>query len=135
MARGIEIHKFNGAGYKPLVYSHDWMVALLNYEEIMALEKAQEIERHKQSDEVFILLKGNAAFYLVEEGQPLEVEELEQELVYNILAGTWHNLLATKDAVFAIMETRDTDKSDTEIRRLADNERVQLLAQLPNWVK
>ena len=74
MANGIEIYKYSGAGYKPLIYSHDWMVALLNYEDIMGLDKAVDIERHVQTDEVFILLKGRATFYLVAEGQPMQVK-------------------------------------------------------------
>lgn len=135
MANGIEIYEYNGAGYKPLVYSHDWMVALLNYEDIMGLDKALDIERHAQTDEVFILLRGRAAFYLVMEGQPLQVVELQPGLVYKVKKGTWHNLLATKEAVFAIVENRDTDIFDTEIRPLAGEEWQGLLGQVPGWLK
>ena len=135
MANGIEIYKYSGAGYKPLIYSHDWMVALLNYEDIMGLDKAVDIERHVQTDEVFILLKGRATFYLVAEGQPLQVVELKPGLVYNVIKGTWHNLLATQDAAFTIVENRDTDKFDTEIRPLTDEERQCMLGQIPAWLK
>jgi len=135
LANGIEIYEYNGAGYKPLVYSHDWMVALLNYEDIMGLDKALDIERHAQTDEVFILLRGRAAFYLVMEGQPLQVVELQPGLVYKVKKGTWHNLLATKEAVFAIVENRDTDIFDTEIRPLAGEEWQGLLGQVPGWLK
>jgi mannose-6-phosphate isomerase-like protein (cupin superfamily) len=135
MANGIEIYEYHRAGYKPLVYSHDWMVALLNYEDIMGLDKALDIERHVQTDEVFILLRGRAAFYLAAEGQPLQVVELKPGLVYNVIKGTWHNLLATKEAVFAIVENRDTDVFDTEIRPLAGEERQRLLVQAPRWLK
>ena len=134
MVDGIEIYEYHGAGYKPLAYSQDWMVALLNYEDIMGLDKALDIERHVQSDEVFILLEGRAAFYLVAEGQPLQVTELKPGLVYNVIKGTWHNLLATKDAVFAIVENRDTDVFDTETRPLTGAERQALLGQVPGWL-
>jgi len=108
---------------------------LLNYEDIMGLDRAIEIERHVKTDEVFILLKGQAAFYLVAEGQPLQVLELKPGLVYNVIKGTWHNLLATQDAAFAIIENRDTDKFDTEIRQLTDQEHQSMLGQLPGWLK
>jgi len=51
----------------------------------------------------------------VTEGQPLQVVELQPGLVYKVKKGTWHNLLATKEAVFAIVENRDTDVFDVEI--------------------
>jgi mannose-6-phosphate isomerase-like protein (cupin superfamily) len=111
------------------------MVALLNYEPIMDLDKAIEIERHVKTDEVFILLEGMAALYLVAGDKPLQVIELKPGMIYNVIKGTWHNLLATKEAQFVIVENRDTDKFDTEIRPLANEERQFMLGQLPGWVK
>lgn len=131
MVDGIEIYEYHGAGYKPLVYSNDWMVAFLNYEDSMSLEIACDIERHVKTDEVFLLLQGRAALYLVAADQPLRVIEMQPGLVYNVTRGTWHNLLATKEAVFAIVENRDTDKFDTEIRPLNIEERQRLLEQFP----
>ena len=135
MAEGLEVFTHEAAGYQPLVYSRDWMVALLNYEDIMALENAVDIERHVQTDEVFILLHGQAAFYLVAGGGPLQVVDLQPGLVYKVTPGTWHNLLATREAAFAIVEKRDTDKFDTQVRPLSADERQSLLAQLPGWLK
>jgi mannose-6-phosphate isomerase-like protein (cupin superfamily) len=135
LVNGIEVHEYTGAGYKPLVYGQGWMVALLNYEDIMRPDRATEIERHVKTDEVFILLEGRAVFYLESEGQPLRVVELKPGLVYNVTQGTWHNLLATRDATLAIVENRDTDKFDTEIRPLTDEERQRMFGQLPEWLK
>jgi len=135
MANGIEIHEYTGAGYRPLVYSQGWMVALLNYEDLMRPDRAAEIERHVKTDEVFILLKGQAALYLGSEGQPLRVVELKPGLVYNVAKGTWHTLLATREAALAIVENRDTDRFDTEIRPLTAEERQGLPGQLPGWAR
>jgi len=135
LIEGLEIYEHNIAGYQPLVYSRDWMVALLNHEDIMRLEKALEIERHAQTDEVFILLNGQAALYLVAGDQPLQVVEMKPGSIYNMLKGTWHNLLATEEAKFAIIENRDTDKFDTEIRKLTKIELKQMHGQMPKWVK
>jgi mannose-6-phosphate isomerase-like protein (cupin superfamily) len=131
----MEVYEFTDPGYRPLVYSQDWMVALLNYEGIMGLERALEIERHKKTDEVFILLKGQAAFYLIAGDQPLQIVELKPGLIYNVRAGTWHNLLATPQAVFAIVENRDTDRFDTELRPLSYEERKRMHALVPEWAQ
>jgi len=133
--KALEVYEWNQAGYKPLVCSHDWMVALLNFEENMEAKNATQIEHHVDTDEVFILLKGKAAFYLVADQAPLEVIEMKAGLVYNVPRGVWHNLLATKEAVFAIIENRGTDKEDTEIRSMTDAERKTLFAHLPVWAK
>jgi mannose-6-phosphate isomerase-like protein (cupin superfamily) len=133
LIKGLEIYEYTGTGYKPLVYCQGWMVALLNYEDIMRPDRATKIERHMKTDEVFILLEGQAAFYLETEGQPPRVVELKPGLVYNVTKGTWHNLLATREAALAIVENRDTDKFDTEIRPLTEEERQGMLGQLPDW--
>lgn len=135
MVQGLEIFEYHQAGYMPLVYSHDWMVALLNYEPSMGVENAIEIERHVKTDEVFILLHGKAALYLVAGDQLLRVMEMKPGLIYNVKKGTWHNLLATKDVVLAIVENRDTDKYDTELRPLIVDEKQEILRQLPDWVE
>jgi len=135
MTDGLEMFEYSAQGYLPLVYSAGWMVALLNYEPGMDFKNASEIERHKQTDEVFILLKGKAVFCLATDGHSLEVIELLPGRIYNVLKGTWHTLLATKDAAFAIVENRDTDKFDTEIRPMKTGERQDMLRQLPEWIK
>ncbi len=134
MTGGLEVFVHEGPGYRPLVYGEDWMVALLNYEDIMEPQKAHEIERHIQTDEVFILLRGQAAFYLVVDDAPLQVVEMQPGVIYNVVRGTWHNLLATQEAAFAIVERRDTDLTDTQVRPLDAQERQALLEQMPVWV-
>ena len=44
MTDGLETYEHHEQGYMPLVYGNSWMVALLNHEPIMDVEKAVEIE-------------------------------------------------------------------------------------------
>lgn len=129
---GVEFYEWNEAGYKPLVFHHDWMVALLNWEPACRLENAHEIERHNQTDEVFVLLCGQAALY-VNAGAGLRLVEMKPGALYNVRAGVWHNLLATRDAAWVIVETRDTNLYDTEIRKLSEEERRLLFSDTPAW--
>ena len=121
MVEGVEVYGWTDQGYRPLVFSDGWMVALLNWEPSMDVEKATEMERHKETDEVFILLKGQAAFY-VATAEGLRVFEAKPGLVYNVRRGTWHNLIATHDVAFLIVENRDTHLRDTETRKLTPSE-------------
>lgn len=132
---GIETHFWDGIGYQPLVFSHDWMVALLNWEPIFDINNANEIERHNQSDEVFVLLRGQAVLFAGVDMDQLQMIAMKPGTVYNVLKGTWHNLLATKDAAWIIVENRETHLYDTEIRPLTDQEKYQMSTSVPDWAK
>ncbi len=129
----LQIERHDGQGYLPLVFSAGWQAAILNWEPPIDLAQLGEIERHTRTDEVFVLWRGRAALF-VRTGDQILVTDLQPGLVYNCTCGTWHNLLASRDVSILIVENRDTHLDDTEIRRLTDPERVQILAQLPAWI-
>jgi hypothetical protein len=131
--KGQEVFQWSEQGYSPLVFSHDWQVALLNWEPIFDLEKMGEIERHNQTDEVFVLIKGQAAlFTLTSEG--MLVSDMTPGAVYNVTKGSWHNLISTRDAAWVIVENRGTHLTDTETRLLTLEEKTCIQNNLPEWV-
>ena len=130
----IEIYDYTGPGYAPLLLRESWQVALLNWEPLFDLDQAGEIERHNHSDEVFVLWRGRALIFTTD-GERLHAVEMQPGVVYNVIAGAWHNLLASKDASWIIVENRDTHLGDTELRQMTPAEWSQLRSSLPNWVK
>jgi mannose-6-phosphate isomerase-like protein (cupin superfamily) len=134
MDKQLEVLNFAGEGYKPLVFSADWQVAQLNWEPIFDLNNAGEIERHINSDEVFILWKGKAVLF-VSSNDEMQVQEMGTGVIYNVGAGVWHNLLATRDAAWIIVENRDTHVDDTHIRQMTSEEWQALRQNLPAWLK
>jgi mannose-6-phosphate isomerase-like protein (cupin superfamily) len=129
----LQTLSWEGTGYQPLLRTDGWMASLMNWEDSMGPERALSIERHSNSDEVFILLQGKAAFYLIEGDSLLRVVEMERYMLYNVPRGVWHNTLATRDVKFAIIENDGTDKTGTEVRALTSTERSALLQKLPPW--
>lgn len=132
---GVEIHHWAQQGYQPLVFSHDWQVALLNWEPIFDLQQAGEIERHNRSDEVFVLVKGQAALFTLSTDGEFVVSEMVPHYIYNVTQGTWHNLIATRDATWVIVENRCTHVDDTEVRPMTEDELSTLRQGLPGWAK
>lgn len=128
----LDILPWEGASYNPIFESKTWMVALMNFDPIWKLENCHEIERHTLTDEVFVLLKGKAAFYMLGD-DGLTVVEIAPHVVYNVHVGGWHNLIATEDAKFLIVENIGTNHFDTERRKLTSEEKQQLLAKAPSW--
>ena len=129
----IEIYDWDEEGYKPLVFSQSWQVALLNWEPLFDRSNLTEIERHNHTDEVFVLLRGRAVLVTKSDDGPLQAVEMAPGKVYNVPCGAWHNLVATRDASFLIVENRDTHLYDTELRPIRAEELKALDAQLPAW--
>jgi len=134
MKNTLEIYNFIDPGYMPLVFFDGWQVALLNWEPLFALGNAGEIERHNQTDEVFVLLRGQALIF-TSDGERLQAQEMQPGVIYNVPVGAWHNLLASQDASWLIVENRDTHLGDTELRQMTPAEWTQLRLALPGWVK
>jgi len=132
---GLEIYSWDQTGYRPLVFSHDWQVALLNWEPIFDLEKAGQIERHIHTDEVFVLVKGKAVLFCITSDGEMQVENMLPNVIYNVTRATWHNLLSSRDATWIIVENRDTHLSDAEYRQLSGREKSFLISCLPEWIK
>lgn len=131
----IEKRGWVGEGYQPLVLFGGWQVALLNWEPAMDPASLCEIERHKETDEVFVLVKGQASLFAKREGREMVGADLEPGSVYNIPRGVWHNLLATPGTSLVIVEDCGTDRSDTEIRPLTSQEAEAIQGALPDWLR
>lgn len=131
--RGQQVFEWKDQGYSPLVFSHDWQVALLNWEPIFDVEKMGEIERHIRSDEVFVLVKGRAVLFTIGK-DGVAVSEMVPGAVYNVTAGSWHNIVSTRDASWVIVENRGTHLADTETRELSAREKSEIIDLFPEWV-
>ena len=130
---GVERHDWDGEGYLPLVFFGDWQVAALNWEPIFDPSNLGEIERHNETDEVFVLWRGRGML-LITTGAGIETVDMEPGVIYNVRRGTWHTLVATRDASWIIVETRDTHLHDTEIRQMCEHELRGFEARLPEWL-
>ena len=129
----LEVHRWPEVGYQPLVFCAGWQVALLNWEPLFDPANLGEIERHNETDEVFVLWRGQGALFVATGDDKLELTELEPGVIYNVPQGVWHNLVATRDASWIIVENRDTHLHDTEIRQMTERERELLSTQWPDW--
>jgi mannose-6-phosphate isomerase-like protein (cupin superfamily) len=130
----LEIHKWDGQGFKPLVTYGEWLVALMNWEQRFDLNEIGEVERHNATDEVFVLIEGRSILYVIED-EKLRSVDMEPAVIYNVAAGTWHNVVGTKAAKWLIVENNNTSYNNTEFRQLNSKEMDDLNAQFPEWLK
>jgi hypothetical protein len=136
----LEIREFKGIGYKPLVDYGTWRVAILRYIDELIPERIERIEYHNETDEVFVLLAGQAVLFLGEgetEVIKLHAQVMEPEKLYNVKRGIWHLVVLSLDASILLVENCDTGAANSTSVPLSIDLRkiiVETAArELPDW--
>ncbi|MBT3190804.1 MAG: hypothetical protein HN736_15015 [Anaerolineae bacterium] len=130
-SRLVEISEFTGEGYRPLVDYGEWRVAILRYIDELAPENISFMERHNETDEVFVLLEGRCVLLIGEGEDGIEkihgVTMLPHKL-YNIKQGIYHSHALSHDAIVLVVENRDTGVINSKSVFLTDQQREEILA-------
>lgn len=103
----IEKYTFSGEDFKVLMKFSNWKIGFLRYSE--RFSRFEQLERHLETDEAFVLLSGEAMLYT-----ETEVCKMDKCFVYNIPKGVWHHITVSKNATVLIVENSDTSKDNTE---------------------
>lgn len=127
----LEIKQYSGQGYHPLINFGTWRVAILRWEPSMLPEKIEYMERHTQTDEVFILLEGQAKLILG--GRQGRVEGIypqvmENGRLYNVKCNAWHTVILSRDTSILIVEERNTGEENTEYCNLSREFRKEIIS-------
>ena len=113
----IETYQIKENGYHPFLIREGWEVAQLNYMPEQDIENITKLDVHHLTDEVFVLLKGNAvliAASIIDGFVDFKMELMKPNITYNIPKGTWHNIAMTKGCETLIVENANTHISDFE---------------------
>lgn len=136
----LEICEFNGIGYKPVVDYGAWRVAILNYIDELIPAEIGRVERHNETDEVFVLLAGQAVLFMGEgdaEVVALHAQVLEPRKMYNVKRGAWHCVVLSRDASILLVENRDTGSANSDYAPLNTQLRNFLVEtsarEMPAW--
>lgn len=111
----LEIFEHNGADYDPTMHFGTWRVALLNYAERFDEKNFNMVERHFETDEVFVLLWGEGTLVV---GEELDRVVMETGKIYNVKAGVWHQILVSRDAKVLIVENDNTVVENSEYKKV-----------------
>lgn len=113
----IESYEIKENGYHPFLIRDGWQVAHLNYMPEQHIDAIKRLEVHRETDEVFILIKGHAVLIaaLIEDDRvKYEMELMHLNKTYNIPKDMWHNIAMTEDCEIIIVEKSNTHISDFE---------------------
>jgi ureidoglycolate hydrolase len=123
----LEICEFSGEGYKPLIDFGNWRVAILRWIDSILPEKIDYMERHILTEEVFVLLDGQAVLFLG--GKEASVDHItpqvmEPRKLYNVKQAAWHTISMSRDATILLVENRDTGEANSQYWPLTDPQRA-----------
>ena len=107
----IEIREYNGPDYQPLVDYQNWRVAIINYTSDLTPDKINRMQKHTETDEVFVLMTGRCILFVGEGEESITkiyAVDMEPYKAYNIKRGVWHSHTFSEDARVLIVENRDT---------------------------
>ena len=113
---GLEITSYNGEGYKPLVYFGAWRVAILNDAPRLKKGNISSIEKHTETDEVFVLLRGNCELLIAGSNDTygkIERVKMEPGCIYNVKKDVWHACALDSDTTVLIVENADTSADNS----------------------
>jgi hypothetical protein len=126
----LEIREHNGPDYMPLIDYQSWRVALINYTADYLPEKITRMQKHTETDEVFVLLAGRCILFLGEGDESVtKIHAVNMELyrLYNVKKGVWHSHTFSEDARVLIVENRDTVYENSPFVPLLESQRSEVV--------
>ena len=126
----LEIKEYRAEGYSPVIDYESWRVAVLNYCDELLPENLCKMQRHDESDEVFVLLNGDFTLFIGEGKDRIERiygKKLEPLKLYNVKHGVWHTHTLGKGASVLIVENRNTDLSNSPELELTEKQKLELI--------
>ena len=112
----IEISEYIAPGYQPVIDFQTWRVAILNYLEEIHPERINFMERHNETDEVFVLIKGQGVLFFGEGDARIEEiysQVMEPGKIYNIKQSVWHTIVLSRAGSVLIVENQNTSRENS----------------------
>ena len=110
-------YAFEGEGLTRVFENEKWMVGIKNWKPMNDIANINNLERHNETDELFILLNGQCTLLFANEtadGLDIQAVEMEPMKVYNIPRTLWHNTVTRKDTKLALIEDSSTGSANSD---------------------
>lgn len=127
----LQTLEYEGPSYHPLIDFQSWRVALMNYDATLTPDRISRLQRHDETDEVFVLLAGRCILFLGEGDETvtrLHAVDMQPFKLYNVRRAAWHSHTFSPDARVLIVENSDTNDSNSPFIDLTPAQRQELVA-------
>ena len=126
----LEIREYAGVGYQPLIDYEAWRVAVLRFINELLPQNLTKMQRHNETDEVFVLLSGRCILFIGagdEHVTAIHAQDMEPLKLYNVRRRAWHTHALSADATVLIVENRDTSSNNSTEITLDEAQRRKLV--------
>ena len=103
----VTISRFTGTDFQVMTQFDGWKIGLLRHSQ--RFSACCQMERHLETDEVFVLLEGSATLYVEDQKLPMEMCT-----IYNVRKAAWHHIVVSEDATVLVVENSNTSRDNTE---------------------
>ena len=127
----IEVKEYKDPGYAPVIDFESWRVAILNDIDELEIPNLKTMQKHLESDEVFVLLKGSVTLFTAGNGEKIGTMKrvtLEPGKCYNVKKGVWHTHTLEKDSSVLIVENQNTCDDNSPTVSLSEKQILELRA-------
>ena len=128
----IQRFEYKDAGLTRVYENEKWMVGIKNWKPANDIANIDCLERHNESDELFVLLAGKCTLLFAneKEGGGLDIKAIAMEpmKVYNIPKTLWHNTVTMKDTKLILVEDSATGSKNSEVLTLNAAQIVEAMA-------
>jgi hypothetical protein len=117
----VEIGKWFEPGCKAVLEFGGWKIAMLREFDLVVPDAFCRVERHWNSNEVFVLTTGHADLIVFEgEEGPTRPHILSMmpNAAYNVGKSVWHHVIMSRDAHIVIIERQETGLATTDYSEL-----------------
>ena len=125
----LEVRDYIKEGYSPVVDYAAWRVAVLNYSKDLLPENITAMQRHNETDEVFVLLRGRCILFIGEGDKKVtavHAQNMQPFKIYNVKKSVWHTHTLSRDAKVLIVENRDTTFDNSPFCPLTGSQRAKI---------
>lgn len=125
----LEVRDYTKEGYSPVVDYAEWRVAVLNYSKDLLPGNITAMQRHNETDEVFVLLRGCCILFIGEGDKKVMdifAENMQPFKIYNVKKSVWHTHTLSRDAKVLIVENRNTTFDNSPFCSLTVSQRTKI---------
>lgn len=114
----IQEFTYGGLGMSRVYENAKWTVGIKNWKPENDSTGINCVERHNETDELFVLLEGRCALlYANEQNGSLTfgVVQMQPGKVYSVPATLWHNTVTQKDTKLVLIEDSNTGAANSDV--------------------
>lgn len=130
----VEVIAIEGKGFVPLKDYKSWRIAQLSYnEDTNSIEGVKVFGRHLETDEVFILLEGEAHLFTAgfdDQFGDIYVNKMTNNKLFSVKEGQWHAAILKPGARILIVENSGTDDRNSQKYELTEADKHKMMSLL-----